>query len=121
MCTDHTAELADIAFGDYWLPDAKAGDLGWSLVITRSELGLQILEQAEAEGYLTMHAVDLSGHPPSGAEFKKHRSPFVLQRRKRYGIPVPDYGFVPEHEPGKRRLIHRAPSFDELVVDVGNE
>ena len=121
MCIDHTAELADIAIGDFWVPGAKAGDPGWSLVIARNELGMQLLKHAEEEGYIIKHAFDMSGQAPSGAEFKKHRAPFVLQRRKRYGIPVPDYGFTLGHEPGERRTIHRAPSFSELVVESGKK
>ena len=61
------------------------------------------------------------GQAPSGAELKKHRSPFVLERRKRYGIPVPDYGLTLGHEPGERRPIHRAPGFSELVVETEKE
>lgn len=121
MCIDHTAELADIAIGDYWSVGAKAGEPGWSLVIARSELGVQILEQAEADGYIVKHALDISEQSLAGTELKKHRSPFVLQRRKRYGIPVPNYGLVLGHEPGKRQPIHRAPGFSEPVVELGKE
>jgi coenzyme F420 hydrogenase subunit beta len=121
MCIDHTAELADIAIGDFWVPGAKAGDPGWSLVIARNELGIQLLKQAEEEGYIIKHAFDMSGQAPSGAELKKHRSPFVLERRKRYGIPVPDYGFTLGHEPGERRPVHRAPGFSKLAVETEKE
>ena len=79
------------------------------------------MKHAEAEGYIATNAFDIGMHPPSGVELKKHRAPFVLQRRKRYGIPVPDYGFTPGHEPGKRRSIHRRPSFDDIVVETEKE
>ncbi len=121
MCIDHTAELADIAIGDFWVPGAGAGSPGWSLVMARNELGMQFLKQAAEEGYIVKHTFDMSGQVPSGAEWKKHRSPFLLQRRRRYSVPVPDYGFTLEHEPGERRTIHRAPGFSELVVESGEK
>ena len=82
---------------------------------------MQTLVKAEAEGYIVKHTLDIREQPPSGAELKKHRSPFVLQRRKRYGIPVPDYGFTLGYEPEKRRTVHRAPGFSELVVESGKK
>ncbi len=115
MCVDHCAELADIAFGDYWRPNSKAGEPGWNLTIARSETGLQILEQAEKDGYLVMKEGDIDKRSFSGIELAKHRSPFVLELRKRYGIPVPDYEIVVGHEPKRRAEIAFAPTFNQLA------
>jgi len=51
-CTDFTAELADISVG------AVGAPLGWSLVITRSQLGEQMLLDAEKAGFLTLKRGD---------------------------------------------------------------
>ena len=100
VCLDHCAELADIALGDYWPPKAKPGDPGWTLVIARSQLGLETLRRAEKDGYLVMKEIDLDQSPPAGTQLKKRRNPFLHKRRQRYGMAVPDFGLRLDHEPG---------------------
>lgn len=46
-CCDMTAELSDLSFGDAWVPEFKDDKTGRSIVIVRSEAGLQLLKQAE--------------------------------------------------------------------------
>jgi coenzyme F420 hydrogenase subunit beta len=120
ICLDHCAELSDIALGDYWDPGMKPGDPGWTMVIARSDFGLQFFEDAVRDGYVVAKEFDLSDKTPSGAQYKKRRNPFLHQRRLQYGLPVPDYGFVPKHEPGPAQEKHRAPAFDGPVVVVKN-
>ena len=123
VCLDHCAELADIALGDFWDPEMKPGDPGWTMVIVRSDLGLQFFEDAVRDGYVDAQEFDLSDKTPSGTQYKKRRNPFLHQRRKRYGLSVPNYGFVLGHEPGAAKAVHRAPSFDgpPVVVKEGNK
>ena len=46
VCTDQTAEVADISFGDAWLPEIKRDDkVGTSIIISRSRHGEKILQQ----------------------------------------------------------------------------
>ncbi len=52
ICTDFTAELADISVG------AVGAPLDWSFVITRSELGEQVLLDAEKAGFLAVKRGD---------------------------------------------------------------
>jgi len=121
VCLDHCAEVADIAFGDFWDPDMKPGDPGWTMVIVRSEVGLQFMEDAARDGYVVAEAFDLTGKTPSGSHFKKRRNPFLHKRRARYGIPVPEYGFIPPHDPGPAKPIHRAPGFDGPLVVINKK
>jgi coenzyme F420 hydrogenase subunit beta len=46
MCCDQTAELADLSFGDAWLPEYRSDKIGRSILISRSETGMQLLKQA---------------------------------------------------------------------------
>jgi len=46
LCSDGTNELSDISFGDAWLPELMNSNAGESLIITRSEIGEQILREA---------------------------------------------------------------------------
>jgi coenzyme F420 hydrogenase subunit beta len=58
-CTDLTNELADISFGDAWLPEIVASDrIGTSVVITRSERGEALLRTAASKGAVELTALD---------------------------------------------------------------
>lgn len=47
LCRDHTSELADISFGDAWLPEVmKANDAGESVIITRTPIGERVIREA---------------------------------------------------------------------------
>jgi coenzyme F420 hydrogenase subunit beta len=118
VCLDHCSELADISFGDFWAPEMKPGDPGWTMVIARTDLGLAFLEDAARDGHVVIEEFDLTKKTPSGAQLKKRRNPFLYRRRARYGLPVPEYGFVPDHEPGPTMQVHRAPAFNGPVVVV---
>jgi coenzyme F420 hydrogenase subunit beta len=52
MCVDHTGEFADIAVGDPWHRDPKPDDVGSSLILARTERGVQILRRAIESGAL---------------------------------------------------------------------
>ncbi|MDP6634995.1 MAG: Coenzyme F420 hydrogenase/dehydrogenase, beta subunit C-terminal domain [Phycisphaerae bacterium] len=54
-CTEQTNELADISFGDAWLPDVVERDkIGRSICIARTETGSSILEQARDAKAITL-------------------------------------------------------------------
>lgn len=44
LCIDGTAELADISFGDAWLPQFKKDKIGTSILISRTRLAKEILQ-----------------------------------------------------------------------------
>ena len=46
LCCDHTCELSDISFGDAWLPELKDDKVGRSMVISRNEIGEQLLRNS---------------------------------------------------------------------------
>ncbi len=49
LCCDYTCELADISFGDAWLPELKNDNIGKSMIISRSESGESLLQNAVAK------------------------------------------------------------------------
>lgn len=52
-CSDFTNELADISFGDAWLPEIiKKDKLGTNIIITRTERGEVVLKEAEKAIFL---------------------------------------------------------------------
>ena len=99
MCLDYTAEVADVAFGDLGAPPRSAGSPPWNLVIARTKLGVELVEQATRDGYLHIEPADLSQRPMIGNEMKKHGNAYRWNMRKRHNRPVPDFGFAPMHEP----------------------
>ena len=48
MCADQSAELADIAAGDAWLPELKYDRIGESVIIVRTQIGNKILDLAKS-------------------------------------------------------------------------
>ena len=45
LCSDALAELADISFGDAWLPELYADKIGSSVIISRNKIGEQLLQR----------------------------------------------------------------------------
>ena len=59
MCADSTNELSDISVGDAWLPEFKdAHNPGESLIITRTKLGHQLVQQASVSSIITLNAIE---------------------------------------------------------------
>jgi coenzyme F420 hydrogenase subunit beta len=58
FCRDVTSELADISFGDAWLPEIVANERqGKSVVTSRSEAGETMLQTASSRGNIEISAV----------------------------------------------------------------
>jgi len=57
VCCDETNELADISFGDPWLPELKSEEMGQSLIVTRSKVGEEILQQAKMHKEVELYRV----------------------------------------------------------------
>jgi coenzyme F420 hydrogenase subunit beta len=59
LCNDVTNELADISFGDAWLPEIMATEQeGKSIVIARSAQGEALLHRASSGGIIELQDVD---------------------------------------------------------------
>jgi coenzyme F420 hydrogenase subunit beta len=57
LCHDHTAELADVAFGDIHLPEFLGDPLGVNSVIVRNPVFHKLLHSAAADGALSIQVV----------------------------------------------------------------
>jgi coenzyme F420 hydrogenase subunit beta len=73
VCADHTGEFADVAVGDPWYHPPDGSDPGRSLVIARTPLGQQMIEQAISAGYLTLTPAAPSMVPRSQPELLRVR------------------------------------------------
>jgi coenzyme F420 hydrogenase subunit beta len=54
FCSDATSEMADLSFGDAWLPEYGQDTLGTSIVISRTLEGEVLLQKATAAGAIKL-------------------------------------------------------------------
>jgi coenzyme F420 hydrogenase subunit beta len=96
LCTDLSNEYTDISGGDAWAPVYEERGKGYSMVISRSANGQEILERMLAEGWLQLdpideqQAVEMHSH---GYDLKKRGTFIRMQFRSWFGKPNPDYGY----------------------------
>jgi len=114
LCTDLTNEYTDISGGDAWAPVYEDRGKGFSMVISRSEAGEEILRQMILEGRLELsplgeqEAVEMHSH---GYDLKKRGTFIRMQYRSLLGKPNPDYGYRLKGFPISRYMM-------ELVIDA---
>ncbi len=87
VCTDYTAELADISTGSVGSPD------GWSTVFIRTAKGEEIFNKMVEDGYLEVKPIE-EVKPGLGlveklALTKKEKNMKEIEHRKELGLPVP--------------------------------
>lgn len=91
ICPDHTGEFADISIGDAWHRQVEGA--GRSLIVVRSALGAQILDDAISKGFVFAERVENACLPASQPELIRTRR--LLQGRllamKLLGLRVPNF------------------------------
>lgn len=107
-CTDFTNEFTDISGGDAWAPVYEERGKGFSLVISRTKKGQDLLEEMVASGKLELNTIDeqeaITMHS-HGYDFKKRGSFIRIKFRKMLGKAVPDYGYKLSGFPASRYLM----------------
>lgn len=115
---DYMAELADIASGDAWAPIYEERGKGWSVVIARTQKGLDLLENMRVEKAIILDEItekELVNMHSLGLDIKKRGAFIRIARRKAQGLPVPEYGYEPINIPLKRKLFE---SFSMMVINI---
>lgn len=103
---DYMAELADIAVGDAWAPTYESQGGGWSVILARSQKGLELLEQLNKEGKIHLQEInekELIAMHSHGLDFKKRGAFIRIAKRKAKKLPVPEYGYEPINIPASRQ------------------
>ncbi|WP_456419436.1 coenzyme F420 hydrogenase subunit beta [Methanocaldococcus infernus] len=87
VCTDYTAELADVSTGSVGSPD------GWSTVFIRTVKGKEIFSEAVENGYFEIKSIETV---KPGLDLvkklsltKKEKNMKEIEHRKELGLPVP--------------------------------
>lgn len=108
LCTDLSNEFTDVSGGDAWAPVYEERGKGFSMVISRSKKGQEILEQMLSEGYLSLQHIDeneaITMHS-HGYDLKKRGAFIRMKFRRMIGLPVPDYGYELKGFPLSRYLM----------------
>jgi coenzyme F420 hydrogenase subunit beta len=99
LCVDATGELSDLSFGDAWLPHLSGK--GFSIVMSRSEIGQNLIRDMVLEGCFEFVAVsegEVLTSQRGNLETKKirQRSRNILYRILLKRIPKFDGGFRKE-------------------------
>lgn len=110
---DLTNELTDISGGDAWAPVYEERGKGFSLLITRTDLGDAVIRKMEEAGKLELseisedEAIKMQSH---GLDFKKRGAFLRIERMRKRGKRVPDYKMTPPPITFKRKAF-------EVILD----
>lgn len=92
LCPDKTAELADLSFGDLWLPEARKNiGHGKSICIVRNQQSEVLVKSAEKDGYISRKQLNSRDVLRAiGYENKKKKISARLFICKLFRKPVPE-------------------------------
>jgi coenzyme F420 hydrogenase subunit beta len=105
MCPDQAAELADISFGDAWLPELKQEKRGVSIIISRTDIGQNLIDRAVSAKAITLNPVNVDKVLKSqfvNMKFKKDDLRFRLSLMRLRGKETPI--FIPEVPPSNSAI-----------------
>ena len=93
LCSDHTSELADISFGDAWLPELVNDKTGTSIIISRSKVTEEILQRMVLKKIIERYEIDKNKVARSQGMFrsKKNKLNARIFFFKLFGRKVPNY------------------------------
>jgi len=83
FCDDVVGELADISFGDAWLPEFQQDSRGTNLIITRNPELSALLDEAHAEEEIELHPLSKTQAIESQSSGFKHRRQGLANRLRR--------------------------------------
>ena len=94
LCIDLTNEFADISLGDGWAYEKREPGLGWSVIITRTDRGQELIHAAREAGVVFLEEIDekaaINMHS-HGLDNKRVGALIRMEHRSRRGLSTPDY------------------------------
>ena len=96
FCIDHSAELADISFGDIHVKPYSEDKIGVNSIIVRNPKMTEILIQAEADGIVTLNDLEEATLVTSQkmAKVKKNKYGSLVKWGEKLSMKVPEYDSV---------------------------
>ena len=102
LCVDGTAELADLACGDAWLPKFTESGKTWSIAMARNERASDLLREMKGKGLIetqTISPEEIKYSQSSNLSSKKTRQKARRRLYKLLGRRLPVYdGGIPESQ-----------------------
>lgn len=80
LCCDGAAELADISFGDAWLPEFSDDKSGTSIVVSRTPKGEELLQHMVTKGIVKLNSITAAKVAESQQHFRPKKVNFKLYR-----------------------------------------
>jgi len=96
FCDDVAAELADISLGDAWISPYSEDGRGTNVVITRTKLAEDIINNGKVSGQLSLERLEEEGFISSqqgGYNHRRRGMGYRIKRARRFGIKVPPKRF----------------------------
>lgn len=96
LCSDLSNEFTDISGGDAWAPVYEERGKGFSLVISRSQIGQDILDKMLKDGVIHLQSIavdDAITMHSHGYDLKKRGTFIRMKFRRLLGLEVPNYGY----------------------------
>lgn len=102
FCIDHSAELADISFGDIHIKPYSDDTIGINSVIVRDPVMDELLQQAVKDGAIVLDELQENTLIASQkmARVKKTKYASLVYWGKKLGMKVPEYDVEPQHKTG---------------------
>lgn len=115
ICMDYTSELADLSIGSVGSPE------GWSTIIARSEKGLEVIQNAEKEGYIETKQIEPSGISliEKLARKKKRENKEEIKKRESVARPVLYRRYITDEEFAEEVASCQFEDLKADVIDVG--
>ena len=82
LCSDALADLADISFGDAWLPELYADRIGSSVIISRTKIGEQLLQRMRERNKVELKPISVKKVVESQKSILYFKKKSLAARRK---------------------------------------
>lgn len=91
LCSDGVCELADISFGDAWLPELSDDKIGRSIIVSKSEIGEQLLQTIKSKNKIELNKVNVKRVVQSQVEMLYFKKKNLKARNKLFkAVPKND-------------------------------
>lgn len=90
-CLDKVSQLADISFMDAWLPELSEHRIGESLIVSRSQMGQELIQSAQATEVIEINEVSRDKVMQSQSlalESRQRSAGLSLRKQLRKAVPV---------------------------------
>ena len=94
LCSDGICELADISFGDAWLPELLDDKIGKSIIVSKSEIGEQVLEVMKLKNKVELAGICVKKVIQSQAEMLYFKKGNLNARRRLFKIVPKNYNLL---------------------------